>query len=807
MRLALLLALLLAAPAAHAAPWDGERWQEFGGERYALYEVAGGFAVTWAPGVVPSRDEFAPLLGPERLDLPVTLDGAPTLVTLERVGRLGGARLHTQEYRATVDLDRDATRLVAAALHALPDVAVAGPLFTLNPDDPVAPWAITDQVLVRLAGPSHEGTLRAAARDLGVVVERPRGLAPDQWLLRVPAGAPVDPVEASMALSETPGVAWAEVDWFVPKFERYLPDDPDFEDQWHLNNIGQFGGTFDQDMNVAEAWDITTGDATVIVSAQDSGVDQDHPDLVADMLPGYDFVNGDSDPNPSGSHGTSVAGVMGAVDNTIGVVGVCPACKILPVRVIGASNSGEADAHDFSVTNGAAVINNSWGPSDSADPNTPQPIPNVVATAVVNARNNGRSGKGTLIFWAGGNGNNNGQTCSQDGYVTHPDTVGVGASTNFGDRSSYSELCPELDVSGPSTGGSYGIVTTRNDTYTANFGGTSAASPNAAGVGALVMSALPDLSADDVQLLLENTAQKIDAAGGNYDGAGHSTAYGYGRVDAQAALEGQVASLEFPTGIQRCDAPIPVTVSIPAAPGLGSVSVGAWSTTEVGVEVVALPETSAGVYSGALPLTLSPPVPGDGLISVADGDQVIVDSEDADAERTVFVDCLGPTLSGFEVSQITMNSAVLFWETDEPADGVASWDGGSNEDAVVDFDHLVVALDLVPCTTYRASFTSTDSVGHSSSAIDALAWATPGDPSVVPEGAPDDADPCDPETWVEEPDPTPSDDDDATGSGRGSNFSGSGCTGCEGTGGWSLLPLALIGGPWFRRRRRDDEVA
>jgi len=804
MRLTLLLALLLAVPVADGAPWDGERWQDFGGERYALSEVPGGFAVTWAPGVVPSRDEFAPLLGPDQLRVHVLLDGVVTPVVLERVGRLGGARLHTQQYRATTDLDRAATRSVAAAVHALPDVAVAGPLFTLNPDDPVAPWAITDQVLVRLTGPAHEATLRAAARDLGVVVERPRGLAADQWLLRVPAGASVDPVEASMVLAETPGVAWAEVDWFVPKFERYLPDDPDFEDQWHLNNIGQFGGGFDQDMNVAEAWDVTTGDATVIVSAQDSGVDLDHPDLVDDLLPGYDFVNGDSNPNPSGSHGTSVAGVMGAVDNTIGVVGVCPACKILPVRVIGASNSGEADAHDFSVTNGAAVINNSWGPSDSASPDTPQPIPNVVATAVVNAKTNGRAGKGTLVFWAGGNGNNNGQTCSQDGYVTHPDTVGVGASSNFGERSSYSELCPELDVSGPSTGGSYGIVTTRNDTYTANFGGTSAASPNAAGVGALVMSALPDLSAEDVQLLLETTAQKIDVAGGNYDGAGHSTAYGYGRVDAQAALEGQVATLEFPTGTQRCDTAIPVTVSIPSDPGLGSVTVEAWSTTEVGPELVTLPETSTGIYSGALPLTLDPASPGDGLISVADGDQVVVSSEEADVERTVFVDCLGPTLSGFEVSQITMDSAVLYWETNEPADGLAEWDGGSNDDAVVDYDHLVVALDLEPCTTYRATFTSTDAVGHANTVVDALAWATPGDPSVVPEDAPDDADPCDPTTWVDEPDPTPGDDDDATGSFRDDGgFSGSGCGGCEGSGTLSLLPLALL--LPLRRRRSYSE--
>lgn len=795
MRLTLLAALAasLCASSAVASPWMGERFQEFGGESYVLYEVAGALSVTWSPGVVATRDEFAPLLGPDVL----VVEG----VELRRSGRIGGARLHTQEYRAEGEIDRERTRRIARALLSMPGVAVAGPMFTLNPDDDVAPWAITDQVLVRLTSPAGERAFSDAVESLGLVLEGRRGLASDQWLVRVPAGAGIDPVEASMLLGEVPGLAWSEVNWFIPKFLRYTPSDPTYEDQWHLNNVGQFGGGVDEDMNVAQAWDITLGDPAVIVSSQDSGVDLDHPDLVADLLPGYDFVNGDSTPNPSGSHGTSVAGAMGAIENNIGVVGVCPACKILPVRVIGAPDDGEADAHDFSVANGAGIINNSWGPSDSASPDTPQPIPNVVATAVTYGRLNGRAGKGTLTFWAGGNGNNNGQTCSQDGYVSHPDTIGVGASTNFGERSSYSELCPELDMSGPSTGGSAGIYTTRIDDYTANFGGTSAASPNAAGVGALVMSALPNATADEVQTLLETTAQKIDSAGGGYDGSGHSTAYGFGRVDALAALQGQVAVLDVPTGIQRCDAPLAVSVSIPASPGLGQVIVTAWSSTEGAAETITLDETTLGKYEGGVPLTLDPAVEGDGLVTVQNGDQVVIYSEDAEVERALFVDCQGPTLSGFAVSQITMTSGILYWETDEPADGQAVWENGGNDDSVIDLDHLVVALDLVPCTTYRADLTSTDAAGYSSTVESAISWATPGDPSVIPEDAPSGADPCDPETW--EPEPDPNDDDDATNSIRDSDggFSGSGCSGCAGDGSLSMLLFFSLLGPGLRRRR------
>jgi subtilisin family serine protease len=790
-----LLASLLAAPAA-AAPWDGDRWQEFEGVRYPLSEVPGALSVTWSPGVTLSRDEFAPLLGPDVLRV--------AGVELRRVGRIGGARLHTQEYRATTELDRQQTRELARAVGGLPDVAVAGPLFTLNPADDVAPWATTDVVLLRLVSGdvAHEQALARAVDRMGVVLEGRRGLAPDQWRVRVPAGAPVDPVEASMRLSEVPGVLWAEANWVIPKFARFQPTDQYFDDQWHLNNVGQFGGGVNEDMNLVEAWDVTTGDASVIVAAQDSGVDLDHPDLLQDLLPGYDFVNGDNDPNPSGSHGTSVAGTMAAPANGVGVVGVCPGCRILPVRVIGADNEGEADAHDFSVSNGAAVINNSWGPSDSANPETPQPIPNVVATAVTNARTSGRDNRGTLTFWAGGNGNNNGQTCSQDGYVSHPDTVGVGASNNFGVRSSYSELCPELDVSGPSTGGSSGITTTNIDGYTSNFGGTSAASPNSAGVAALVLSALPDLSADDLQTLLESTAQKIDPAGGNYDGNGHSTAYGFGRVDAQAALQGQIALLEFVSGLQRCDAELAVSVAIPFAPGQGQAFVTAWSSTESTPETVTLVEGAPGLYQGVVTMTQAPTVVGDGLVSVGDGDQVVVRSEDAGVEKFVFVDCEAPTLSGFDVSQITMDSAVLYWETSEPADGQAVWEGGGNADVVVDTDHLVIALDLEPCTVYRATLSSTDVAGYTGTVEDAISWATPGDPGVVPEDAPEDADPCDPSSW--EPEPTPGDDDDSTaGLGNGDGFSGNGCEGCGGSGGWSFLLAMGLFGPGLRRRRRE----
>ncbi len=788
------LSLLLLASSAVAAPFDGPRWQEFGGQRYPLFVVPGALSITWAPGVVASWPEDAPPLGPDTLTVGD--------VTLQRARTIGGDRFFTERYEATTSIDAAETLQVARALLELADVQVASPLWALSPTDHEDPWAVTDHVLLQLSRGADEPALRALAAQLGIDVLRSRGLAPDQWVLFVPQRALVDPIEASMLLSEAPFVKWAEADWIVPMYARYTPSDPLYPDQWHLNNTGQVGGAPGNDMGVAAAWDITRGDEGTIVSAQDSGVDLEQPDLVEDLLPGYDFTNGDADPSPSSSHGTSVAGCMGAPENGEGVVGACPLCKILPVRVLGASNEATADAHDFSVTSGAAVINNSWGPSDSADPSTPQPIPNVVATAVEYAVTSGRDGKGVAIFWAGGNGNNNGQTCSQDGYVSHPDTIAVGASTNLGSRSSYSELCPELDLSGPSSGGTASITTTRIDNYTTSFGGTSAASPNAAGVGALVLSALPDLTFAELRDLLRNTAVKIDPGDADYDGNGHSLSYGYGRVNALNALQGQVASLSISVGPLRCDAQVAVTVGIPNAPGLGSLDVHASSDAEPAGETFTLLESSDGVYEGVVSLTAEPATPGDGLLSVIDGDAVVVSSVEADTSKQVTVDCLGPILSGFEVREITSTAAIIYWETNEPADGLAIWDGGSAADPIVDLDHLAVVVDLMPCTNYAASLTSTDAAGLSGTVDSAVAWRAPGDPSVLPEDVLPGADPCDESTWYE-PETPAGDDDDATARGPG-GFEGQGCSGCQssvGGGGGPVALLALLGLLGVRRRR------
>jgi MYXO-CTERM domain-containing protein len=612
----------------------------------------------------------------------------------------------------------------------------------------------------------------------------------------------VDVVEAAMLLREQPWVRWAQADWIQPRSLRYVPDDSFYEDQWHLDNTGQSGGGAGNDVNAPEAWDQGRGDPSVIVAILDSGVELDHPDLEEDLLPGYDFVDNDDDPSPNGSHGTMVAGVAASAENGIGGVGACPGCSILPVRVIGAGDSGEADAHIFAADHGAWVINNSWGPPDGTG--SAVPMSPAMETAVAYALESGRGGKGTAIFWAAGNGHPT-DTCSDDGFAAHPDVIAVGASTDGGVRPGYSEICPELDISAPSNGGSAGLTTTRTGGgYTSGFGGTSAASPLAAGVGALVLSLLPDLTAAQLQSLLEQTAQRIDEGGGEWDQGGHSIHYGWGRVDAAAALQSELAFLTVLTSLTTCDADIDVKLSLPGGEGQGEAVVTAWSSAETAPETFILSEAEDGVYRGSISLTAEAPEPGDGLVSVDDGDSLQVSSEDSGTTQTVSLDCVGPEITSIVVDEVTSSGARVRWFTDELGDSTVEFgEGRTAHDPELSETHSIYLLDLAPCEAYRVDIESADALGNVGREANAHTFTTLGDRTLIPASAPEGADPCDESTWSDAPpEPTPGLQQTLT------SGNGTACDGCSTAHGgpaapWVLSALALFAG---RRRRRPSRL-
>ena len=230
------------------------------------------------------------------------------------------------------------------------------------------------------------GASGAARRALVARMGTPR-VAPtprlDVDVVRVPGGRSV---QATMRrLQRSPLVRFAEPDR-IASLAGTPPDDTFFDpDQWGLANTGldhdlsayppdfaygvQDNGTAGADVQAIDAWDSPQmGDPSTVIAVVDTGVDTTHPDLTGQLVPGHDFVDG-GDPMPGpgldNAHGTHVAGIIAAVqNNTEGISGICPGCRVMPIRVGSASGitlGNELKGIDFAIANGADVINLSLG--------------------------------------------------------------------------------------------------------------------------------------------------------------------------------------------------------------------------------------------------------------------------------------------------------------------------------------------------------------------------------------------------------------------------------------------------------------
>ena len=340
----------------------------------------------------------------------------------------------------------------------------------------------------------------------------------------------------------------------VPKQQekKFIPNDPNFDEQWHLQNTGQDGGTNGEDANVTGAWNTVTGTG-VTIAIVDDGLDHAHPDLNGNYLPAHswDYCDGDSDPTPGSSgdgHGTSAAGVAAAIGNNgIGVSGGALDANLVGLTLIACGNSDSTEAsalgHDKQDID---IYSNSWGPSDSVI--YPDDAGPLMHAEFEDDALNGRGGLGNIITWAAGNGLASNDDSNLDGYANSRYTIAVTAVHDRGSQSWYAEPGANILVAAPSDGRD-GIYTTdiegnwgySNGDYTDDFGGTSSATPLVSGVIALALEANSNLTWRDIQHILVQSSRQNDASDSGWatNGAGHeiSHKYGFGVIDAGAVVD------------------------------------------------------------------------------------------------------------------------------------------------------------------------------------------------------------------------------------------------------------------------------
>jgi subtilisin family serine protease len=335
---------------------------------------------------------------------------------------------------------------------------------------------------------------------------------------------------------------------------KQIPNDP------FLNSSGTWGQPYPDlwgltAIGAPTAWDTAKGDG-IVVAVVDTGIDYNHPDLAAnvwtnvneiagnfldddgngfvDDTRGWDFFYWDNDPIDRNGHGTHVAGTIAAVGNNgIGVIGVAWHAQVMAVKGLNDSGFGFdftlAPAIEYAASNGADVINASWG-----GPGTSQSIEEAIQFA---------TGLGVVFVAAAGN-------SSQDAMnfypANSPEAITVASEDPFGNFSFFSNFGSKIDTTAP---GEDVLSLQAANTFLAipvapgygRLSGTSMAAPHVSGVAALILSGNPAYSPDQVRQIIHvsNTSVPFDPR------------FGAGKLNAAVAvtivnpLDAKITGVQF----------------------------------------------------------------------------------------------------------------------------------------------------------------------------------------------------------------------------------------------------------------------
>ncbi|MFV2055222.1 MAG: S8 family serine peptidase [Thiohalomonadales bacterium] len=317
-------------------------------------------------------------------------------------------------------------------------------------------------------------------------------------------------------------------------------NDTYFAAQWHTNNIGKYNGINGADINADAGWILTTGSSDIVIAVLDTGIQADHPEFIGRLVPGYDFVNNDTNPEADNSHGVYVSAILAAnADNNFGMVGIDHHARIMPLKVLDdqayGSTSDLAAAIRYAANNGADVISMSLAGYKKGK---------ALNKAIKYARSKGV----IMVACAGNDGVGTADSTYKWAYPgAYPQTISVGLTDHRDARVSYSSTGPNLDVVAPGflvpTAVYKGDPAPMNPSletngfgdYITNFEGCSAATPVVAGVVSLMLSIDPSLTYRKIRRILRNTAD--DQVGPiNEDTPGRDDFYGWGRINMGKSL-------------------------------------------------------------------------------------------------------------------------------------------------------------------------------------------------------------------------------------------------------------------------------
>ncbi len=361
----------------------------------------------------------------------------------------------------------------------------------------------SDDFFVRLDASVKASDIQKIFQSENLTIQWKSSLVPNLYRVRKSGVNSLVSMNASLtALAHDPRVMYAEANIKIHRSISPIQTDgaeleKRFSKQWALNSPNG--------INPSAAWSVSTGSFSTKVAVIDTGVDPHHYELSDRTLEGYDFIDDKAGGVNHGDHGTHVSGIIGGAWNGRGMAGINEKITILPIRAV-PDNADETDADliesfEYAVAQGARVANCSFGKEASS-----QAVGDVIAAAGT---------RGLLVVVAAGNENQDlNEVPSYPASFKTSNMIVVGATHELGGLANFSNYgVTKVDIAAPGAS----IYSSIPNNRFASWDGTSMATPQVVGAAALILSARPDLTTEQLKSVLLSTARPMSKLSGYVD--------------------------------------------------------------------------------------------------------------------------------------------------------------------------------------------------------------------------------------------------------------------------------------------------